>query len=239
MRERCHQTYQALSEQGYRVLAVAYRSIQQRAAYSAADERDLTLVGFLAFADPPVPDAQNVLAAMQRDGVQVKIITGDSEVVTRHVCNQVGLESEQVILGEDLESMSDAALGHVAETTNVFARVSPAQKTRILIALKQRGHVVGFMGDGINDAPSLHAADVGISVSTAVDVARDAADIILVEPGLRRAPQRNHRGTQSLRQRDEISVDGDQLQLRQHVQHGGRFAVSAVSAHAADADPAE
>ncbi len=185
MRERCHQTYQALSEQGYRVLAVASRSIQQRAAYSAADERDLTLVGFLAFADPPVPDAQNVLSAMQRDGVQVKIITGDSEVVTRHVCNQVGLESEQVILGEDLESMSDAALGHVAETTNVFARVSPAQKTRILIALKQRGHVVGFMGDGINDAPSLHAADVGISVSTAVDVARDAADIILVEPGLR------------------------------------------------------
>ena len=185
VRERCHHTYQALSEQGYRVLAVASRSIEQRAAYSAADERDLTLVGFLAFADPPVPDAQNVLAAMRRDGVEVKIITGDSEVVTRHVCNQVGLESEQVILGEDLESMSDAALGHVAETTNVFARVSPAQKTRILIALKQRGHVVGFMGDGINDAPSLHAADVGISVSTAVDVARDAADIILVEPGLR------------------------------------------------------
>ncbi len=185
VRERCNQTYRSLSEQGYRVLAVAYRSIEALADYSAADERDLTLVGFLAFADPPVPDARNVLKDMQRDGVQVKIITGDSEVVTRHVCERVGLDGGEVVLGEDLETMSDAALGHVAETTNVFARVSPAQKTRILIALKHRGHVVGFMGDGINDAPSLHAADVGISVSTAVDVAREAADIILVEPGLR------------------------------------------------------
>ncbi|MBZ5607947.1 MAG: magnesium-translocating P-type ATPase [Acidobacteriia bacterium] len=183
--QRCQATYQELSAQGYRVLAVAYRAIEPRAAYSSADERELTLVGFLAFADPPVEDAHEVLAAMKRDGVEVKIITGDNELVARHVCERVGLEAEQVILGEDLDSMSDVALQHVAENTSVFARVSPAQKNRILIALKQRGHVVGFMGDGINDAPSLRAADVGISVSTAVDVARDAADIILLERGLR------------------------------------------------------
>jgi P-type Mg2+ transporter len=184
-RQRAQACYDSLSAQGFRALAVAYRNIEIRPAYSAADECNLTLAGFLAFADPPVQDASEVLAAMKRDGVEVKIITGDSDLVTRHVCDQVGLGHAQVVLGDDLESMSDTALGHVAENASVFARVSPAQKMRILMALKHRGHVVGFIGDGINDAPSLRAADVGISVSTAVDVARDAADIILVEPGLR------------------------------------------------------
>jgi P-type Mg2+ transporter len=121
---------------------------------------------------------------MQRQGVQVKIITGDGDLVTEHVCGQVGLAPGKIVLGDEIEKMTDAALLHVVEETKVFARVSPAQKNRILLALKHRGHVVGFMGDGINDAPSLHAADVGISVSSAVDVAREAADIILVEPGL-------------------------------------------------------
>jgi Mg2+-importing ATPase len=185
VRRRCQKTHDDLSAQGLRVLAVAYRNIESRAAYSASDERELTLVGFLAFADPPVADAKDVLAGMKRDGVEVKIITGDSDLVTRHVCDQVGLEAVQVVLGEDLDSMTDTALGHVAEKSSVFARVSPAQKTRILIALKHRGHVVGFLGDGINDAPSLRVADVGISVSTAVDVARDAAQIILMERSLR------------------------------------------------------
>ena len=114
----------------------------------------------------------------------MKIITGDSELVTAQVCSQVGLDPGKIVLGEEIERMTDPALQVIAEETKVFARVSPAQKNRILMALKHRGHVVGFMGDGINDAPSLHAADVGISVSSAVDVAREAADIILVEPGL-------------------------------------------------------
>ena len=184
-RQRCQQCYRDLGAQGYRVLAVAYRHIETRPAYSAADEHELTLAGFLAFADPPVADATEVLAELKRDGVQVKIITGDSDLVTQHVCGRVGLDHGEIVLGEELDKMSDTALGHVVENTNVFARISPAQKTRILMALKHRGHVVGFLGDGINDAPSLRAADVGISVSTAVDVARDAADIILVEPGLR------------------------------------------------------
>jgi Mg2+-importing ATPase len=177
--------YDASSAQGYRVLAVAYRSIDERSAYSAADEHDLTLAGFLTFADPPVADAREVLEALSRDGVQVKIITGDSDLVARHVCDQVGFDHGQVVVGEELNRTSDAALGHVVENASVFARISPPQKTRILVALKQRGHIVGFMGDGINDAPSLRVADVGISVCTAVDVARDAAGIILVEPGLR------------------------------------------------------
>jgi len=182
--DRCRAVYEELSRQGLRVLAVAYTEVEARPNYSADDERNLILAGFLAFSDPPLPDAAEALAALRRDRVQVKVITGDGELVTSHVCGQVGLESGKIVLGDELERMSDAALAHVAEVTTVFARVSPAQKNRIIMALKHRGHVVGYMGDGINDAPPLHAADVGISVASAVDVAREAADIILVEPGL-------------------------------------------------------
>jgi P-type Mg2+ transporter len=176
--------YQELCSQGFRILAVAYRAADNQDRFSAADEHSLVLAGFLAFADPPMEDAAASVAAMKRDGVQVKILTGDNELVARHVCLQVGLEDPAVVLGDELEQISDTALGHVAEQTTIFARVSPMQKLRIILALKHRGHVVGYMGDGINDAPSLHAADVGISVATAVDVARDAADIILLQPGL-------------------------------------------------------
>jgi Mg2+-importing ATPase len=182
---RCKAIYEDLGRQGFRTLAVACAKVQPRQSYSVADERDLTLVGFLTFADPPLADAAGALAALRRDGVEVKIITGDGELVTDQVCRQVGLDPGKIVLGDELDRISDAALAQVAESTTIFARVSPAQKNRILLALKRHGHVVGFMGDGINDAPSLHAADVGISVSTAVDVAREAADIILVEPGLK------------------------------------------------------
>lgn len=183
-RTQCTATYQQLSEQGFRVLAVAYRRMPIRESYSVADEKDMTLLGFLTFSDPPLEDAAEVVEALRRDGVEVKILTGDNELVARHVCEQVGLNVGRIVLGEELDHMSDAALTHVAEQTSVFARVSPAQKNRIILALKHRSHVVGFMGDGINDAPSLHAADVGVSVSSAVDVAKDAADIILLERSL-------------------------------------------------------
>ncbi|GCF08691.1 magnesium-translocating P-type ATPase [Dictyobacter arantiisoli] len=176
--------YRDLSSQGYRVLAVAYRTLSPQATYSKADEQSLVLLGFLAFADPPKADVAQVLQALKRDGVQVKIVTGDNELVTQHVCEQVGLASSRIVLGSELEHMTDPALSQVVEEVNVFARVSPAQKNRIILALKSRKHVVGYMGDGINDAPSLHAADVGISVSTGVDVAKDAADIILLEQSL-------------------------------------------------------
>jgi Mg2+-importing ATPase len=177
-------TYQKLSAQGYRILGVAYRSVPLQDAYHAADEVEMTLAGFLAFVDPPREDAPEVLEALRRDGVEVKILTGDNDLVARHICGRVGLDGSSIVLGDDLDELSDSALQHVAEETKVFARVSPAQKNRIILALKARGHVVGFLGDGINDAPSLHVADVGISVNSAVDVAKDAAEIILLERSL-------------------------------------------------------
>ncbi len=185
MRTTYTNRYRDLSSQGYRVLAVAYRTLPQQETYNnKADERSLVLLGFLTFADPPKAGVAQVLHALKNDGVQVKIVTGDNELVTRHVCEQVGIESSRIVLGSELEHMTDPALAQVVEEVHVFARVSPAQKNRIILALKSRKHVVGYMGDGINDAPSLHAADVGISVSTGVDVAKDAADIILLEQDL-------------------------------------------------------
>ncbi len=178
------QTYEKLSAQGNRVLGVAYAIVPVQAKYTKADETGLVLAGFVAFSDPILPDTVEAVAEMKRDGVQVKILTGDNDLVARRVCSEVGIEGDRVVTGDEIEAASDAALGHLVEAANVFARVAPAQKHRIILALRDRGHVVGYMGDGINDAPSLHSADVGISVPSAVDVARDAADIILVEPGL-------------------------------------------------------
>jgi len=176
--------YQGLCSGGFRVLAVAYRTVELHDGFTPTDEHSLVLAGFLAFADPPIEDAAASVAAMKRDGVHVKILTGDNERVAQYICAQVGLDAGTVVLGSELDQMSDTALAHVAEETTIFARVSPMQKLRIILALKHRGHVVGYMGDGINDAPSLHAADVGISVATAVDVARDAADVIMLKSGL-------------------------------------------------------
>ncbi len=183
-RAKCSGAYESLSARGFRVLAVATRKVPDQAAYSKSDERDLVLLGFVAFADPPRDGAKEALAALAHDGVRVMILTGDNELVTRHVCTAVGLEAKKIVLGSDLEAMNDLALAQVAERTTVFARMSPSQKNRVILALKHRSHVVGYLGDGINDAPSLHAADVGISVASAVDVARDAADIILLEESL-------------------------------------------------------
>lgn len=181
----CCEVFRSLGTQGFRVLAVAQREVGPQAAYRAEDERDLVLYGFLAFIDPPLPDTARRLRALHRDGVEVKLLTGDNELVTRHVCERIGLDATEIVIGDDLDRMTDAALAHVAEQTTVFARVSPSQKNRIILALKRRSHVVGYIGDGINDAPSLHSADVGISVASAVDVAKDAADIILLERDLK------------------------------------------------------
>jgi len=179
------QTSNELNNQGFRSLAVAYVEVPVLPDYSVKDERNLILAGFLSFADEPLPDAAQAVASLKQDGVEIKVISGDNDRVTGHVCTEVGVDPGRIITGEEIEKMTDPALSHVAEETRVFARISPAQKNRILLALKHNGHAVGFMGDGVNDAPSLHAADVGISVSSAVDVAREVADVILVEPGLR------------------------------------------------------
>lgn len=183
-RARAEETYRALCARGFRLLAIAVKGVPVNDVYRTTDERDLVLAGFLAFSDPPLESAKLALETLKRDGIAVKILTGDNELVTQHICSEVGLEDGRIVLGAELERMSDPALAHVVEQTSIFARVSPAQKNRIILALKQRSHVVGYLGDGINDAPSLHAADVGISVSTAVDVARDAADFILLERSL-------------------------------------------------------
>ncbi len=183
--KRFQHTSDELNSQGFRSLAVAYVEVPMRPNYSIADECNLILAGFLTFSDEPLADAAQVIESLKQDGVEVKVISGDNDRVTGHVCAQVGIASGHILTGDELERMTDPALGHDVEETRVFARISPAQKNRILLALKHNGHAVGFMGDGINDAPSLHAADVGISVSSAVDVARDSADVILVEPGLR------------------------------------------------------
>ena len=178
---RCLDVFRAASERGFRVLAVAYRQLDVPSRLSVADERELTLAGYLTFADHLLEGAAESIASLRRDGVDVKILTGDNEIVTRHICEQVGLPASRIVLGSEMERMDQAALARVAEDAQIFARVSPAQKHQVVQALKGHGRVVGFLGDGINDAPSLHGADVGISVAGAVDIAREASDIILLE----------------------------------------------------------
>jgi Mg2+-importing ATPase len=179
------QRYSDWSEKGFRVLGVATKSLAgQAASYSAADETGLTLIGFLLFFDPPKADVQKAIEDLASRGVQIKIITGDNEKVARHVAETVHLPPMAVLTGSALNSMSDEALWHAAEGTNIFAAVDPNQKERIILALRKTKHVVGYMGDGINDAPALHAADVGISVDTAVDVAKEAADFVLLKQDL-------------------------------------------------------
>jgi Mg2+-importing ATPase len=180
-RDTCLDVYRRASERGNRVLAVAYRRVPRPSGWKVADECQLTLAGFVTFADHVLDDVAPSIEGLRRDGVEMKILTGDNELVTRHLCKQVGLDGDRIVLGSELDRLDEAALARVAETTRVFARVSPAQKHRIIRALKAHGHVVGFLGDGINDAPSLHGADVGISVAGAADIAREAADIVLLE----------------------------------------------------------
>lgn len=169
---------------GYRVLAVAKKGMARQPVYGRTDEVGLVLEGFLLFLDPPKQGVRATLAALGRLGIEVKIVTGDSRLVAEHVARAVGLDTATVVTGADLESLRDEALWSVAQRTRIFAEVDPAQKERIVLALRGAGRVVGFLGDGINDAPALHAADVGISVDQAVDVAKEAADFVLLEHDL-------------------------------------------------------
>jgi Mg2+-importing ATPase len=176
---------ETLNEDGFRVIAVACREIPAGAAgFGAADEADLVLVGYIAFLDPPKDSAAAAIRALRHYGIAVKVLTGDNEAVTRSVCRHVGLEVPQSLLGSDIDALDDAALAARAETTTVFAKLAPAQKARVIRALQSGGHVVGYMGDGINDGAALKAADVGISVDSAVDIAKESADIILLEKSL-------------------------------------------------------
>jgi len=177
--------YEDLSRDGYRVLGIAYREFpQSKQVFSVADENDLILLGYIAFLDPPKGSAAKALASLKRFGVTTKILTGDNALVTRKICKDVGLDKQEILTGDKLVGLDETQLGELAEKNNVFARLSPSQKENIITALQKRGHVVGYMGDGINDALSMRAADVGISVDTAVDVAKESADIILLEKSL-------------------------------------------------------
>lgn len=185
-RDQILATYHRLSAQGFRVLALATRNLPPlRKRYSKQEEQELCLRGFISFLDPPKQTATETIRFLARHGVETKIMTGDSEVVTLKVAREIALPVKGVLLGQQLEKMSDAALAHQVERTTIFARVNPIQKERLLRVLQRNGHVVGYLGDGINDAPSLQAADVGISVDTAVDVAKDSADLILLKKDLR------------------------------------------------------
>ena len=177
--------YEELSRDGYRVLGIAYREFPQtKTVFSVTDESDLILLGYIAFLDPPKGSAASAIAQLKEVGVSTKILTGDNALVTRKICKDVDLDAGNIVTGDQLLDLSEDALGELAEKTSVFARLSPSQKESIIIALQKRGHVIGYMGDGINDAPSMRVADVGISVDTAVDVAKESADIILLEKSL-------------------------------------------------------
>jgi Mg2+-importing ATPase len=183
-RAQAADTFQKLSAGGFRVLGVAVAQVDKQDAYTVAAEKDMTLAGFAAFLDPPKEGIPAVLEALKQNGVSVVIMTGDNQYVTQKIAQDVGLQTGRSVSGDQVDTMDDAALAYQAENGAIFARVSPEQKNRVIIALKARGHVVGYIGDGINDAPSLHTADVGISVMNGVEVAKDAAKIILLEKDL-------------------------------------------------------
>ena len=174
-----------LNEQGLRVLGVSYKTdLDENDIFSVEDERDMILTGYLAFLDPPKPSAAPAIKALAEYGVTTKILTGDNDKVTQAVCEKVGLDVERILLGSEIDTMTDQELAQVVETTTVFAKLSPDQKARIILSLKNNGHKVGYMGDGINDAPSMKVSDVGISVDTAVDIAKETADVILLDKDL-------------------------------------------------------
>jgi Mg2+-importing ATPase len=185
MRNRLVARFEQLGEQGFRVLAVAWRQTDPGHPHAVlSDEMELVFAGFAAFLDPPKASAAAALQALRDSGVEIKVVTGDNERVTQHICREVGIAVSGVLIGAEMAGLDDAALAARIEGVNLFCRVNPAQKERIILALKRRGHVVGYLGDGINDAPSLHAADVGISVDGAVDVAKEAADLLLLKGDL-------------------------------------------------------
>lgn len=184
-KEEAYKVVKELNSEGFRVIAVAYREVAQaHAAYEPIDESDLVLSGYIAFLDPPKESAGPAISALRDYGVTVKILTGDNEEVSRKVCHDVGLAVDRILTGSQIEQMTDVDLAAVVKRATVFAKLYPQQKARIIKALQQQGHVIGFMGDGINDGPALKAADVGISVDNAVDIAKESADIILLEKNL-------------------------------------------------------
>jgi len=177
--------YDSLSADGFRVLAVAYKDTDvNKEVYSRDDEKELILKGYIAFLDPPKPTAKKTIEVLRKLGIELKVLTGDNDLVTKKICSEVGLDIKGLLTGDQLEKLTDDQLKDLVKTTTVFARLSPLQKERVIHALHRNGHTVGYLGDGINDAPALKAADVGISVNNAVDIAKESADLILLQKNL-------------------------------------------------------
>ena len=233
--QRLEACYEEWSHKGIRVLAVAARAIPEQQSYSRDDERDMTFMGFLTFLDQPKEGVADAIAHLSRLGVSLKLITGDNALVARHVAGLVGLSTERVLTGHQLDKLHDEALWHTAEKTDLFAEVDPNQKERIILALKKMGHVVGFLGDGVNDAPAMHAADTSLSVEQAVDVAREAADFVLLERGL----DVIRRGVEEGRRTFANTLKYVLITTSANLGNMIGILVSAVSAVARRSDPAE
>jgi Mg2+-importing ATPase len=203
-RAELEEAFRAKGAEGYRVLAVATRKVSAKVHFSRDDEQQMTFRGFLVFLDPPKADARRTIHDLKQLGIRIKVISGDNRYVTAHLAEAVGLNAKSMLTGEELATIRDEALWHLAPRTDLFVEIDLQQKERIVRALQRAGHSVGYLGDGINDAPALHAADVGISVEEAVDVARESADIILRSGRLasrRRGRQAN------IRQHAEVHLD--------------------------------
>lgn len=183
-RARLEAVFQAKGAAGFRVLAIATRSTEIKSGYGRDDEHEMTFRGFLVFLDPPKPEARKTISDLARLGIAIKVISGDNRYVTAHMAQAIGLRSDSMLTGEEIAALNDEALWNLTAQTDLFVEIDPQQKERIVRALQRTGHSVGYLGDGINDAPALHAADVGISVDAAVDVARESADIILLSRDL-------------------------------------------------------
>ena len=230
----------ALEKEGFRLLGIAWRQVPKDHPHAVVgDEAELVFAGFAGFLDPPKESAGAALAALAESGVTVKIVTGDSELVTQHVCATLNIPVTGVLTGKEIGEMDDSALRVRVEQANLFCRVNPSQKDRVILALKARGHVVGYLGDGINDAPSLHSADVGLSVELSCRRRQGSRRHDPPGSGSACPPRRCAGRSPHLREYHEIHHDGNKLQLRQHVQHGRRCLVPPLPAHAANTDPAQ
>ncbi len=221
--------YRKLSADGFRVLGIAYKNGSNEKDFTKDDEKNMTFLGFITLFDPPKKDAAQTIANLRSLGVQLKLITGDNALVAESLSKQMGMENAMILSGKQIRQMSDNALMHQATRTDIFAEVEPNQKERIIMFLKKSGNVVGFLGDGINDAPALHTADVGISVDTAVDVAKEAADIVLLDKRPGCIMCRHCCGKKNICQHHEIYFHGNKRKFRKHVQHGGRIFIPAIS----------
>jgi Mg2+-importing ATPase len=184
MNDKIQKHFEEFSNQGFRTLGIAYKNIPSGSLINKSDEKDMIFLGFLTLFDPPKPNIIDTIASLKKIGVSLKVITGDNHLVAASLSKKMGLSDNKIITGSELRQMSDGALLRSVGSIDVFAEIEPNQKERIIIAMRKAGNVVGYMGDGINDASALHAADVGISVDTAADVAKDAADIVLLEKDL-------------------------------------------------------